>query len=75
MLTTSASLKVVYLVAMLCTGDPRDQNCGDEFVPESWTASTQAVAKEECERFLRDEFDPKNYYNMPEDGYVAVRCE
>lgn len=75
MITTTALTKTVFLVVMACSGDPRDQNCGDEFNAESWVNTTYAAAKQECETFLREEFDPKNYLTMDPDEYAAVRCE
>lgn len=67
--------KTVFLVVMACTGDPVGQTCGDTFEAESWVAPTQALAKQECETFLREEFDPKNYITIEEGDYVSVRCE
>lgn len=67
--------KTVFLVVLACSGDPREQICGDEFNAESWVASTYTEAKEECEAFLRDEFDPQNYMTLIDDEYAAVRCE
>lgn len=74
-LMTAAVTKTVFLVVMACTGNPVDQNCGDTFDAESWVAPTYEVAKQECETFLREEFDPKNYITIEEDDYAAVRCE
>lgn len=70
-----AAQKTAFLVVMVCSGDPREQNCGDTFNVESWVNVSQAQAKKECERFLRDEFDPKNYVTLADDEYAAVRCE
>ncbi len=75
MITTAALTKTVFLVVMACTGDVKDQMCGDTFDAESWVAPTQVQAKEECERFLRDDFDPKNYITIDPGDYVVVRCE
>lgn len=75
LLLVPAIKKTVFLVVIACTGDVRDQNCGDEFNAESWVATTYAEAKQECEVFLRDEFDPKNYLTLVDDDYAAVRCE
>lgn len=72
---TPASFKTVYLVVMLCSGDPREQNCGEEFAPETWVASTQVQAKNECEKFLARDFEPSDYVELKPDEYVAVRCE
>lgn len=69
------SLAKVALIVMACTGDVREQKCGDEYAVETWVAATHQVAKEECERFLRDDFDPKAYLYIEEDDYAAVRCE
>ena len=68
-------LATASLVMMVCVGDPRDQNCGDEFIPESWVAATKVLAKKECERFLREDFDPTAYVYLDANQYVAVRCE
>lgn len=67
--------KTVFLVVMACTGNPVDQLCGDSFNAESWVAPTYTQAKEECERFLRDEFDPKTYITIEPGDYASVRCE
>jgi hypothetical protein len=64
-----------FLMVMVCSGDIRDQNCGDQFYPESWYSVNGSNPKEECEKFLREEFDPKNYVTLAEDEYAAVRCE
>ena len=70
--TTTTLAKTVFLVVMACTGDPREQNCGDTFDAESWVGPE---AKQECETFLREEFDPKNYLTLEGEDYAAVRCE
>lgn len=72
---TAVATKTVFLVVMACSGDPREGNCGDEFNAESWAAPTYELAKQECEAFLRDEFDPKAYITLVDDDYAAVRCE
>lgn len=72
MITTAALSKTVFLVVMACTGDPRDMNCGDSFDAESWSGPQ---AKQECETFLRDQFDPSAYITIDPQDYVAVRCE
>lgn len=74
-LLAASAGKVVFLVVMACSGNPVDQNCGDTFDAESWVAPSYAMAKQECETFLREEFDPKNYLPMKDDDYAAVRCE
>jgi len=56
-----------FLMVMVCSGDIRDQNCGDQFYPESWYSVNGSNPKEE--------FDPKNYVTLAEDEYAAVRCE
>ncbi|ATW58076.1 hypothetical protein CNR34_00143 [Pseudomonas phage nickie] len=72
MITTAALSKTVFLVVLACSGDPREGKCGDSFDAESWTGPQ---AKQECETFLREEFDPSNYLTLVDDEYAAVRCE
>lgn len=76
MITASALAKVA-LIMMSCTGEPTDRepNCGDEFAVESWVAANHVTAKEECEKYLRTDFDPNDYLYIPKGDYAAVRCE
>ncbi|MEG0063094.1 MAG: hypothetical protein RR740_00675 [Pseudomonas sp.] len=71
-LVTATLSKTVFLVVLACTGTPQDEQCKDGFDAESWYGP---AAKQECETFLRDEFDPSNYIDMREYDYAAVRCE
>lgn len=75
MIMTTTSLAKIALIVMSCTGNMQDQNCGDEFAAETWVADTYLKAKDECERFLRDEFDPNDYLYISAGDYAAVRCE
>lgn len=69
---TAAIAKTVFLVVLGCTGTPGDETCDDSFDAEVWHGPE---AKQECETFLREEFDPKNYLDMSKFDFAAVRCE
>lgn len=76
MITATALAKTVFLVVLGCNGTPgTDETCDSSFNAESWAAPTYAVAKQECETFLREEFDPSDYLDMTKFDFAAVQCE
>lgn len=73
MITATALAKTVFLVVLGCNGTPgTDETCDSSFNAESWYG---VEAKQECETFLREEFDPSDYLDMTKFDFAAVQCE
>lgn len=71
-LVAASLAKTVFLVVLGCNGNPGAETCDTSFNAEAWYGAT---AKQECETFLRESFDPNDYLDMTKFDFAAVRCE